>query len=85
MLSVWDWVGIGLYFILGALAVLGIGLMAPMPLGALVIGAPLGIVFAVAVWLNRSRRWPLIWLPVAGIGVQTAVGMIGGVLLGWGG
>lgn len=85
VMSTWDRVGIVLYVVLGALAVLGIGLIAPMPLGALAIGAAFAVVLGVGLWLNRTRRWPLIWLPLAAIGVQTAVGVIGGASLGWSG
>jgi uncharacterized membrane protein len=84
-MSTWDRVGIVLYFVLGAWAVLFIGLIAPMPLGTLVMGGALAIVLAIGLWLKRSRRLPLIWLPLAAIGVQTAVGLGGGVLLGWSG
>jgi hypothetical protein len=83
--STWDRVGIVLYLVLGGWAVLFIGLIAPMPLGAFVMGGALAIVLAVALWLNRSRQWPLIWLPFAAIAVPTAVGVGGGVLLGWSG
>jgi hypothetical protein len=85
LVSTWDRVGIVLYFILSGWAVLFIGLIAPMPLGALVMGGTLAIVLAVGLWLHRSRHWPLIWLPLAAIAVQTAVGVSGGMLLGWSG
>ena len=56
-----------------------------MPLGAIVMGAALTIVLAIGVWLRRARRWPLIWLPLAAIAAQTAVGIVGGAFLGWSG
>ena len=84
-MSTWDRLGIVLFFVLALWGVFFIGLIAPMPLGALVMGAVLAIVLAVGLWLKRSRRWPLIWLPLAAIGVQTAVGVAGGALLGWSG
>lgn len=84
-MSTWDRIGIVLYIAIGALGVLFIGLIAPMPLGAIAMVATLAVVLVAALWLNRSRRLPLIWLPLAALGVQTAVGMVGGALLGWSG
>lgn len=84
-MSIWDKVGIVLYAFVGAWGILFIGLIAPMPLGAIVMGAALTIVLAIGVWMRRARRWPLIWLPLAALAVQTAVGIVGGALLGWSG
>lgn len=82
-MSVWDLVGIVLYAFTGAWGILFIGLIAPMPLGAIVMVAALTVVLAIGMWLRHTRRWSLIWLPLAGIAVQTIVGIVGGALLGW--
>ena len=72
-----------LYAFVGAWGMLFIGLIAPMPLGAIVMGAALTMVLAIGVWIRRARRWPLIWLPLAAVAVQTLVGIVGRALLGW--
>ena len=84
-MPIWDKVGIVLYAFVGAWGMLFIGPIAPMPLGAIVMGAALTMVLAIGVWIRRARRWPLIWLPLAAVAVavQTLVGIVGRALLGW--
>jgi len=69
--------------VVGDFAIVLTYLVAPMPLGGIVVGLALAATLAGAAWVWRGHRERLILLPLLAAIVWLATLALGGVLFGW--